>query len=54
MSNIHNLANLANQLDADFFPEIECHELYQDEHITNKIEDENDFGYICRYHEGAI
>ena len=31
---------------------LKCHELYQDEYTTHdKAEDENDFGYICRYHE---
>ena len=51
--NIHNLATLASQLD-EHIPELECHTLDCDEFVTNKVEDENDFGYICRYHEGAI
>ena len=51
--NIHNLANLASQLD-EYIPELECHELNQEEFVTHKVEDENDFGYICRYHEQYI
>lgn len=51
MSNIHNIAILNAQLDPDFFPEIECHELYQDEYVKHKVDDESDFGYVCRYHE---
>lgn len=51
MSNIHNLAILASQLDEDFFPEIECHELYQDEFVKHKVEDEKDLGFVCRNHE---
>ena len=51
MNNIHNLAILANQLGEDFFPEIECHELYQDEFVTHRVEDENDLGFVCRKHE---
>jgi hypothetical protein len=48
---IHSLATLASQLE-EYTDELECHELYQDEYTTHdKAEDENDFGYICRYHE---
>jgi hypothetical protein len=38
--------------DPSNYPELECHSLDQGEFLTcNKAEDENDFGYICRYHE---
>lgn len=40
MSNIHNLANLASQLD-EYIPELECHELEQEEIA--------DFGYSHDY-----
>ncbi len=51
--NIHNLATLASQLD-EHIPELECHQLGHEEFVTQRVEDENDFGYICRYHEQYI
>ena len=50
MSNFHFIASLH----PENIPEIEAHELGQNEFVKNKVEDENDFGYICRYHEQYI
>jgi hypothetical protein len=42
----------AIQLDSDFYPELECHSLEQDEFIKHrKAEDEGDFAFVARYHE---
>jgi hypothetical protein len=42
----------AIQMDADFYPELECHSLTQDEFVKHrKAEDESDFAFVARYHE---
>lgn len=42
----------ALQADADFYPEIECHGLAQDEFVKHSnADDENDFAFVARYHE---